>query len=80
MGSFAREDIHLRIVGHHALIHAIKCQVRALRIPEHTAIDTELAAVHTLTIDDLVVTIKGYLVLLAHGIGNIDVIVLDIGC
>jgi len=45
-------DIHLRIICHHALVHAIEGEQFAVRAPEGTLADAELIAVNTLTIND----------------------------
>ena len=45
-------DIHLWIICHHALVHAIEGEQFAVRAPEGTLADAELIAVNTLTIND----------------------------
>ena len=50
--SLPGEDVHLRIVCHHALIHPIESQTHAIRTPERAFIDTELITVYGLSIDD----------------------------
>ena len=69
-----------RVVGHHALVHAIEGQPGALRVPEQTALDAELVAVHTLAIDQVARAVAGHLACAASAIGDIQIIVLDIGC
>ena len=53
VGGFAWEDIHLRIVGHHALIHAVEGEALSVRTPEGAFLNTEFVAVDTLSIDNL---------------------------
>ena len=45
-------DIHLWIISHHALVHAVEGEQFAVRAPEGTLADAELIAVNTLTIYD----------------------------
>ena len=45
-------DIHLWIISHHALIHAVEGEQFAVRAPEGTLADAELIAVNILTIYD----------------------------
>ena len=48
-GSDASRCIYLRIVGHHALVHAVESHQVALRTPEDTSVDAEFIAVNALT-------------------------------
>ena len=41
--------IHLRIVAHHRLVHAVESQTLAVRTPEGSLLDTKLIAVHHLS-------------------------------
>ena len=70
-------DIDERIVGHHALVHAVECQTCALRIPEQAAIDAELVAVYALTINQVTRTVTGHLASVASAISDIEVIIID---
>ena len=69
--------VNQRIVGHHALVHAVERQSGALRIPEQAALDAELVAVHALAIDQLTRAVAGHLARVAVAVGDIEVIVLD---
>ena len=48
-GSDAGRCIYLRIVCHHALVHAVESHQVALRAPEDTAVDAEFIAMHGLS-------------------------------
>ena len=74
-----REDIHLRIVCHHRLVHAIEGQTLTIRAPESSFVNAKLIAVNTLTIDNLATSVSSQLVLLALGIGHKQLMILDIG-
>ena len=52
-GGDAGRGVHLRIIGHHALVHAVEGQVSAFRTPECTFIDTEFVAVYGLSVYDV---------------------------
>ncbi len=52
--------VHHRVVGNHALVHTVEGQQVALRRPESAFLDTELRAVHRLSVHDAVAA-------LAHG-------------
>ena len=54
-GCDAGGSVHLRIIGHHALVHPVKSQIRSFRTPECAFHDTELVAVNRLTIDNVVI-------------------------
>ena len=74
-----REDIHLRIVCHHRLVHTIEGQALTIRAPESSFVNAKLIAVNTLTIDNLATSVSSQLVLLALGIGHKQLMILDIG-
>ena len=76
----AAEDIHLRIVCHHTLVHAIEGQSLSVRTPERTFIDTKLIAMNTLSINDLTTSIGGELALLLVGIHHEQLMLIDISC
>ena len=80
VGSLAREDVHLRIVGHHALIHAVERQTLSVRTPESAFIDAKLVSVYGLPIHNLTTAIDGQLVLLALRVNDIQLMVLDDCC
>ena len=52
-GRFAREDVDLGIVGHHALVHAVESQPLSIGTPEGAFLNAKLIAVDTLAVDDL---------------------------
>ena len=64
VGSLSGEDVHLRIVCHHALVHAVEGQLLAVGTPEESAVDAELIAVDSLTIDDFAGAVGSQLCLL----------------
>ena len=57
VGRFAREDIHLRIVCHHRLIHAVEGQALAVGTPEGSLVDAELVSVYGRTIHHIAAAI-----------------------
>ena len=73
----ALREVHLRIAGHHALVHAIEGQLLSVGAPEGTLFDTELVAVHTLSVNDVLravgAAIRSQLALFAAGGHNIEV-------
>ena len=76
----AGEDIHLRIVGHHTLVHAIEGQPLSVRTPECAFFNAKLITVNTLSIDNLTRAIGGELVLLFVGIDHKELISFHICC
>ena len=48
-----RVDIHLWIVSHHRLVHAIERQSLPVRTPKRTFLNTEFIAMDSLSIDNL---------------------------
>ena len=83
-------NIHLRIICHHTLVHAIEGEQFAVRAPEGTLADAELIAVNTLTIYDRAAAVCRdleivRLLLSCHGIvgyvegAHIEVVALQIG-
>ena len=68
------------VVGYHALVHAVKRQTRALRIPKQSALNAELIAVYALAIDHIARAIAGHLARVAPAIGDKEVIILDKRC
>ena len=73
------EDVYLRIVGHHALVHTIKGQSVAFGAPECTFSDTELIAMHALSVNYLPAAVLTQLVLNALTVNYIKLIVFNIG-
>ena len=59
VGRFAWEDVNLRIIGHHALVHTVESQFGAIWTPEGTLVDAELITMHGLSIHDLPTAIGG---------------------
>ena len=76
-------NIHLRVAWHHALIHTIEGKVLAVRSPERPLVNTELIAVHTLTVYDVLAAIgaaiRADLELLALGRKHIQVALESVG-
>ena len=58
---FAREDVDLRVVGHHRLVHAIERQPLAVGTPEESFRDAELVAVNALPVNNLARVVGGEL-------------------
>ena len=58
----AGKHVHLRIVGHHRLVHAVECESLAAVIPEDTLHDAEFVAVYRLSVDYLTAAVGGQLV------------------
>ena len=78
VGGLTREDVYLRIVSHHALIHAVEGQLLSVRTPESSFIDAKLIAVDRLAVDDFARSVVGELILLIVGIPHIELPVLGI--
>ena len=64
IGGAAWEDIHLWIVGHHALVHAVEGQPLSVGTPEETFHDAKLIAVYGLSIHNLATAVSRKLLLL----------------
>ena len=77
VGCLAGEDVHLRIVRHHALVHAIEGQSRAVWTPECAFVDTKLISVYGRTVHHTTATVSRQLVFLALGVNDIQLMVLD---
>ena len=58
-GGNACRDVHLRIVGHHALVHAVESQLLSVGTPEGALCDAELVAVHGFAIHQVVAAVGG---------------------
>ena len=71
----AVEDIHLRIVCHHALVHAIECHLFSIRTPEDAFLYTELVAVHHLAIHQFTTAVGGQLSGMVVGGNHIQLVV-----
>ena len=50
---YATEDVHLWVVGHHALVHAVEGKALFVRTPEQAAHDAPFITVNSLAIDDV---------------------------
>ena len=59
-GGNPRGDVHLRIVGHHALVHTVKGQQLSVRAPKRAFDDAELVAVYGLAIHEVVASVLGH--------------------
>ena len=47
-------SVYLRIVCHHALIHAVESKIFSFRTPECTFVNTEFITVYSLSVNDVV--------------------------
>ena len=47
------KKVHLRIVGHHALVHTVESEAHAIGAPEETTVDAKLIAVYALSVYNL---------------------------
>ena len=56
-GGYACRDIHLRIVGHHALVHPIESELFPVRAPECSFGDAELVTMYGFTIHQVVAAV-----------------------
>ena len=59
-GGNPRGDVHLRIVGHHALVHTVKGQQLSVRAPKRAFDDAKLVAVYGLAIHEVVASVLGH--------------------
>ena len=59
-----RENIHLRIVADHGLVHAVESQALTVGAPEGALLDAEFVAVDALPLDDFATAVSGQLALL----------------
>ena len=57
VGCLTREDVHLWIIGYHALVHAVEGKFLTIGTPESAFVDTKLIAMDRLTIDYLTRTV-----------------------
>ena len=73
------ENVHLRIVADHGLVHAVESQTLTVGTPKGTLLNAELVAVDALTIDDIATAVRGQLALLVIGCAHEKLAVLDIG-
>ena len=71
----ALEGVHLRIVGHHRLVHAIKGKTLSVRAPEETFLNAELIAVNSLSIHYLSAAVGGQLSVHVVGICHVELVV-----
>ena len=76
------KKVHLRIVGHHALVHTVKSEAHAIGAPEEATMDTKLITVHALSVHNLARTIGGnlHVILLSISKAHVELIAIDIGC
>jgi len=73
-------NIDERVIGHHALVHAVECHLIAGVVPENATVDAKLVAVHTLGIDNLLASVGSDLVLITLCIFYPQVVVAHKGC
>ena len=79
VGGLPWEDVDLRVVGHHRLVHAVEGKLLAVGTPEDAFLNAELVAVDGLSVDDFARAVGGELPLVACGIAYTELIVLDVG-
>ena len=80
VGGDTGEEVHLRIVGHHALVHAVEGEAHAIGAPEESAMDAKLIAVYAAAIHNLARSVGGELyVLAAIGRAEVELVAIDIG-
>ena len=65
IGGAAWENIHLRVVGHHALVHAVEGQPLSVGTPEEAFHDAKLIAVYSFAIHNLAAAVGSELLFLA---------------
>ena len=80
VSSLTWEDVNLRIVCHHALVHAIECQTLSVRTPECSLLYAKLVAMNTLSIDNFATAVGAQLVLFAFAVNHIQLMAFDVGC
>ena len=73
------EDVNLRVVGDHALVHAVESQALAVGTPECAFVDAPLVAVDSLAIDNLTRTVCSQLVLMTFTVADIELMILQVG-
>ena len=74
----ALEGVHLRIVGHHRLVHSVECETLSVGTPEESFLYAELVAVNGLSVDYLTAAVVGYLRCLVVGVGHAELVVFHI--
>ena len=75
----AAEDVHLRVVRNHRLVHAVESQMSAVGTPEGAFLYAELVAVHALCIHNLAAAVGRQLCAVALVVGHEEVVVPDEG-
>ena len=71
-------NVNLRIITHHTLVHAIECQLSSVVVPEESARNSKLVAMHTLSINDFTTTVRGQLMVVSMRINHVKLIVFHI--
>ena len=71
----ARVDVHLRIVAHLGLVHAVEGQTQSVGAPEKSLHDAELIAVYGLAVDNLPRAVGSELCFAAFGIAHEELVV-----
>ena len=74
----AWEDVYLRVVGNHALVHAVERQSLSVGAPERAFADAELVAVYALSVNQFTAAVVGKLVEGPFCIDNHQLVVLDV--
>ena len=78
-GRLALEGVHLRIVGHHRLVHAVEGEPLSVGTPEETFLNAELVAVYGLSIHYLSAAVGGQLCVHVIGVGHVELVVFYVG-
>ena len=75
---FPGEDVNLRVVSHHALVHAVEGHALAIGTPKGSLVDAELITVNALPVDNLTAAIRCQLMLVALTVSNIQLVALHV--
>ena len=78
VGGFAGEDVHLRVVGNHRLVHTVKGQPLTVRTPEGALVDAELIAVYGLAVHNVAAAVRCQLVLVALAVNDKQLVIFHI--
>ena len=76
--AWERRYAHLRIVGDHALVHAVESKMLAVGAPESALRDAKLVAMDALSVDYFAAAVGGELMLLALGVDHEQLAVLHV--
>ena len=72
-------DVDERIVGDHALIHAVEGEPATVGAPEGAFVDAEFVAVHGGAVEEFAAAVGRHGVLATVGGGDVEIIVLGVG-